>query len=583
MDQTEARSRHDALCRAIQEHNYRYYVLDAPALTDAEYDKLFRELLALEEANPNLVSPASPSQRVGAAPRAGFVPMAHRVRMYSLDNAYTEDDLRDFDRRIRERLEPDASFHYIAEPKIDGASIEVVYENGVLRAGITRGDGQTGEDVTESVRTIRALPLELRDKRTFTLRGEVYIHRADLAAVNRTRTAAGEEPFANPRNAASGSLRLLDTRLVAERPLRIALYDLVETYFESHHAMLQGLMELGLPTHREEELVQDLDGALAYIHRFEKRRSKLPYDTDGVVLKVDELALRPGLGFTARFPRWATAYKYAAEQARTVVLNISADVGRTGALTPVADLEPVQLSGTVVSRASLHNLDYVAAKDVRVGDTVTIQKAGEIIPQVLEVDFAQRPPDAAPWEPPDACPVCHTKAVRVEGEAAIRCPNVACPGRLKAAVFHFTRRAAMDIDHIGHVLIDQLVDQGLLLNLADIFALPAKRDAVAALERMGEKSADNLIAAVAAAAALDTIMSPDRHSDEEDGGDAAGNDDASDPDASDPGAEPSVADADPTRSSMGSRRTDNRKADAPSVKADVPVATPFEATKRPAG
>lgn len=498
-DAEAARARHGELARELQLHNHRYYVLDAPTLSDAAYDKLYRELVALEAAFPTLITATSPTQRVGAAPREGFVTVAHRERMYSLDNAYTEEDLRDFDQRIRGKLPDGRTFSYVTEPKIDGASIEIVYEDGKLVRGITRGDGRVGEDVTESVRTIRALPLEIADTRPFSLRGEVFIHRADLAAVNKQRVAADEEPFANPRNAASGALRLLDSKAVAGRPLRIALYDLVEPYFESHHAMLEGLLALGLPTHRLEQRCASVDEALAYIAKFETTRTTLPYDTDGVVIKVDELALRADLGFTARFPRWATAYKYAAEKARTVVLAITADVGRTGALTPVADLEPTQVSGTVVSRASLHNLDYVATKDVRVGDTVTIQKAGEIIPQVLEVDLAQRPPDAVPWVPPTHCPVCGTGVAREEGVAALRCPNGSCPGRLKAALFHFTRRSAMDVDRIGNVLIDSLVESKMVASFADLFALPARRDELAALERMGEKSADNVIAGIEAA------------------------------------------------------------------------------------
>lgn len=491
-----ARARHAALVAEINEHDHRYYVLDAPSIEDRDYDRLFRELRALEAEHPELCSPSSPTQRVGAAPRDGFVKVEHTQRMYSLDNAYAEGELNDFDRRIREGLRDDEVVRYVCEPKIDGASLEVIYRGGRLELAATRGDGAVGEDVTANVRTIRGLPLTIADTRELTLRGEVLIHRAELEAVNVKKRAAGDEPFANPRNAAAGSLRLLDPRLSAERPLRVLFYDLVERHFPTHAAMLEGLAEMGLPTHRRQKVCASLAEVLAYIQAFDAERRTLPYDTDGVVIKLDDLGQRDRLGFTARFPRWAIAYKYQAERAQTMVRSIVADVGRTGALTPVAELDPVQLSGTVVSRASLHNADYVRTKDVRVGDAVTIEKAGEIIPQVVEVNLALRPPSATPWEPPSSCPVCGTEAVQTEGEVALRCPNERCPGRLKAALFHFTRRGAMDVDGVGWVLVEQLVDTGLVRDLADLFALPSKRDALVALPRMAEKSADNVIAAV---------------------------------------------------------------------------------------
>jgi DNA ligase (NAD+) len=490
------RARHEALCRELEGHNHRYYVLDQPSVSDAEYDRLFRELRALESEHPELVTPASPSQRIGAAPREGFVKVRRAVRMYSLDNAYSEADLGEFDRRVRDGLSAAGSVVYAAEPKLDGASLEVVYENGQLLLASTRGDGETGEDVTANVRTIRAVPLSIPHRGKLTVRGEVVIHREDLADINEQRIARGEEPFANPRNAAAGSLRLLDPRLTAERPLRVVFYDAVETIAESHVDTLARLRELGLPTHRKEQRCEGLDACLAFIHRFERERTALPYETDGVVIKVDSLEDRQHLGTTSRFPRWAIAYKFAAERKETKVLAITADVGRTGTLTPVADLVPIPLSGTVVARASLHNLDYIRSKDVRVGDTVSVEKAGEIIPQVLEVNLALRPPDTVPWEAPSACPACGTPARRVEGEAALRCPNPACPGRLKAAVFYFTRRSGMDVDGLGRSLIDQLVEKGLVADLADVFALDQKRDALLELERMAKKSVDNLLASI---------------------------------------------------------------------------------------
>jgi len=487
-------ARHAELCKTLREHNHAYYVLDAPVISDAEYDALFRELVALEEEHPALRTPSSPTQRVGAEPREGFVKVERQVRMYSLDNAYDGEELREFDRRIHEMI--GEGYSYVAEPKIDGASIEVRYEGGELVQASTRGDGRVGEDVTGNIRTIRAIPLRIADDRALTLRGEVFIRPADLDTVNELRASRGEAAFANPRNAAAGSLRLLDPRQTAERPLRVAFYDLVQELFDSHAAMLEALAELGLPTHRQHERCADIDAVLAYIGGFDGRREELPYETDGVVIKLDEVRLRDSVGFTARFPRWAIAYKYPAEQARTRLRAISCDVGRTGQLTPVANLDPVQLAGTTVSRASLHNLDLIADKDVREGDMVIIQKAGEIIPQVLSVDLAERPPDAEPWQPPEVCPVCEESVVRAEGEAALRCVNARCRGRLTAGLWYFTRRGAMDIDGLGKSLVDQLVDAELVADLADIFALPQQREGLLGLERIGEKTADRLIEAI---------------------------------------------------------------------------------------
>lgn len=488
--------RHRFLCDEIARHAHAYYVLDLPSVSDAEYDALYNELLALETAHPELVTPTSPSQRVGAAPREGFRKVERATRMYSLDNAYTEDDLREFDRRVREGHGHDELVVYVAEPKIDGASIEVTYEDGVLVLATTRGDGAVGEDVTTNVRTIQAVPLRIPEKRTLTLRGEIFIRPIDLETINERRRADGEPEFANPRNAAAGSLRLLDARLTAERPLRAVFYDLVERYFEHHHAMLAHLAAIGLPTHRREHLCRGVDEVIAFIARFDTERRALPFETDGVVLKVDDLQLRDELGFTARFPRWATAWKYAAETAETVLREITCDVGRTGALTPVAILDPVQLSGTTVSRASLHNLDQIASKDIRVGDTVVLQKAGEIIPQVLRVVPEHRPESAVPWQPPTVCPSCGRPVEREEGVAALRCVNARCPGRLEAAVWYFTRRGAMDVDRLGQSLVEQLVREGLVTDLADVFALPAKRDRLLGLERMGDKSVQSLVDAI---------------------------------------------------------------------------------------
>ncbi|MDH5675776.1 MAG: NAD-dependent DNA ligase LigA [Myxococcales bacterium] len=493
-----AAERHRQLCAEITHHDHLYYVLDRPEISDRDYDRLFAALRALEAEHPELVSALSPTQRVGERPREGIEKAAHEVPMFSLDNTYSAAELSEFDRRVREGLGQDEGepVTYVAEPKLDGASLEVLYREGRLFRGVTRGDGRVGEDVTENVRTIRGLPLGIADKRPLTLRGEVVIYRRDLERINKLRVEREEEPFANPRNAASGALRLLDSRQAAERGLRIFFYDVVERYHDSHDAALLALSELGLPTHGLQRRCAGLSEVVDFIEGFEDLRQTLPYETDGVVVKVDALGERDRLGSTSRFPRWAIAYKYEAERAATKVLGIEADVGRTGALTPVANLEPVALSGTTVSRASLHNIDYVADKDVRVGDTVLIEKAGEIIPQVVGVELELRPEGTRAWEPPRECPVCGSGVVRAEDEAALRCVNGRCPGRVKAGIFYFTRRGAMDVDRLGKALVEQLVDRGLLMDVGDIFALPGKREALLGLERMADKSVDRVIEAI---------------------------------------------------------------------------------------
>jgi DNA ligase (NAD+) len=489
-------ARHTELVEQINRHDHLYYVLDRPELSDREYDKLFTELRELEAAHPELVSDASPTQRVGQAPRAAAVKVAHETPMLSLDNTYSEAELRELDRRVRDGLQGDP-YSYVAEPKLDGASLEVIYEGGKLVLGATRGDGKVGEDVTQNVRTIRNLPTRIKDPRKLTLRGEVVIYKSDFEALNKKRIEQGEEAFANPRNAASGWLRLMDSRETATRKLRAFFYDLVEPYYETHAEVLEAIAALGLPTHREHRVCADMDAVVSFVHELDARRRGMPYETDGAVVKVNELERRRQLGFTSRFPRWAIAFKYEAERVTTKVLAIECDLGRTGALTPVAVLTPVQVSGTTVSRASLHNPGYVAEKDVRVGDTVRIEKAGEIIPQVLDVLLSERPEQGTePWQPPSQCPICATPVKVVPEEAALRCPNASCPGRVKAGIFYFTRRTAMDVDRLGKALIDQLVDVGMLRDLADVFALDQKRAELLELPRMAAKSVDNVITAI---------------------------------------------------------------------------------------
>jgi DNA ligase (NAD+) len=488
-----ASQRHAELCRLIAEHDYRYYVQDKPKISDQQYDALFHEIKLLERDHPELVTSASPTQRVGEQPRQGAIKVEHAKPMLSLDNTYNQDEVGEFDRRVRDGLTKGTRFRYVVEPKLDGASVEIVYRDSVLHQGITRGDGKIGEDVTENIRTIRSLPLTIKENRTLTLRGEVVIFSRDLQAVNRERNALGEEPFVNPRNAASGSLRLMDPRLTAARPLRVYLYDVVDGFYETHSEMLDAIQKMGLPTHGLHQVCRDLNAVFRYIDAFSLKKESLPYETDGVVVKVDHLEHREILGSTTRFPRWAIAYKYAAEQATTEITAINCDVGRTGALTPVATTTPVFLSGTTVSRASLHNIDYVDELQLGVGDRVTIEKAGEIIPQVIKVvDYAHQ----EPWKPPKVCPACKTRVERIKGEVVLRCPNTACPGRLKAAIRYFAHRSAMNIDHLGRVMVEQLVDRGFISDIADVFRLPDKRAELLELERMGEKSVDNLIKSI---------------------------------------------------------------------------------------
>ncbi|MDD5305807.1 MAG: NAD-dependent DNA ligase LigA [Deltaproteobacteria bacterium] len=489
-------ARHAALIREIAEHDRRYYVENAPIVTDREYDRLFAELKALEEARPSLRTASSPTQRVGGTPQAGFARVKHVTRMGSLDNTYSRDDLLAFLSRVETAL---GGFpRFVVEPKLDGASLELVYREGALVLAATRGDGVEGEDVTNNARTIRSLPLGIPCRGEVVVRGEVLIDRAALEAVNAEREVAGEAPFANPRNAAAGSLRLLDPSITAGRPLRVFLYELVlaPDAFASHLECLRFIASQGLPSHRLERMCASADEVLAAVESFGAARAGLPFDIDGAVIKVDDLGARKRLGSTSRFPRWAVAFKFEAERATTRLLDIVVQVGRTGALTPVAVLEPVALAGTNVSRASLHNEDEIREKDIRVGDLVVIEKAGEIIPQVVAVAEAEGVRRGEPFEMPATCPACGGRAARGEGEARWRCTNrLACPGQRKAALLHFTTRGAMDIDHLGPSLADELVDEGLVRDPADLYALSVEQ--VEPLPRMAAKSAQNLVDAIA--------------------------------------------------------------------------------------
>jgi DNA ligase (NAD+) len=494
--EAKARSRHAELVSEIRAHDHRYYALDDPSISDREYDQLYRELRELEASYPELASADSPTQRVGTTVRGALKNVRHVAPMMSLDNTYSEAELRDFARRVEGGLPTGARARFCVEPKLDGASIEILYRDGRLVAGSTRGDGEHGEDITENLRTIRSLPLTIPYAGPLTLRAEVVIFRRDLERINQARLVAGEAPFANPRNAASGSLRMIDPRVVAERPLRAIVWQVVEgsTLAPSHSDSLEKLAEFGLPTHRKHSRAMDIDTVLELVHALDSARKKYPYETDGAVVKVDDFSQQAILGATAKFPRWAIAYKFSSERAETRVVSIEVGVGRTGTLTPVAVLEPVTLAGTVVSRASLHNEQIVGQLDIRVGDSVTIEKAGEIIPQVVEVHHTARAGDPPPFRMPENCPSCGTRVERVEGEVAVRCPNPHCPDQVKGAIFHYSRRFAMDVDHLGESLIHTLVDKGLVKDVADLYTL--QHEQLVALERMGKKSADNLLLSI---------------------------------------------------------------------------------------
>lgn len=500
--------RHAALCKEIAAHDHRYYVLDDPSISDFAYDALLRELRELEASHPELVGDHSPTQRVSGKPREGLRKVERAVKMYSLDNAYETADVRAFVARCIEALEGEAPI-FTVEPKLDGASLEVVYEGGHLTLATTRGDGAVGEDVTANVRTFRSLPLTIPHEGKLTLRGEVVLYKRDLATLNELREREGLEPFANPRNAAAGSLRMLDAREVAKRPLRVLLYQLVEgpSMHATHAESVAWLRSLGLPTHGLEVCVP-ADGIEAELARLDGLRTSYPYETDGAVVKVNDYAQQGRLGFTSKYPRWAMAYKFAAERALTRVLDIVVQVGRTGALTPVAVLEPVALGGTTVSRASLHNGDQIAELDVRVGDKVFVEKAGEIIPQVVAVEAMEGAVRGAPFAMPRACPACGSDVAakardeerpELGVEAALRCTNRRCPAKVKGAVLHWSRRFAMDVNHLGESLVDQLVDAGGVTDVADLYDL--RFEAVVKLERMGDKSARNLVDAIEASKA----------------------------------------------------------------------------------
>ncbi|GAB4359302.1 MAG: NAD-dependent DNA ligase LigA [Gammaproteobacteria bacterium] len=501
----EVEKRIEALRRQIEYHNYRYYVLDDPEIPDAEYDRLMRELQRLEAEHPELVSEDSPTQRVGAAPQEGFGEVRHTIPMLSLENAFSEAELREFDRRVRERLAmPEAKIVYSAEPKLDGLAVSLLYRSGRLALAATRGDGYTGEEITRNVRTIASVPLRLLGEGIpdqLEVRGEVFMPKAGFERLNRLAAERGEKGFANPRNAAAGSLRQLDPRVTAERPLAFYGYGVGvvegQALPATHSGILERLKAWGIPVSPEQRCVAGVEGCLAYYREILERREALPYEIDGVVYKVDDLELQRRLGFVSRAPRWALAHKFPAQEELTRVLDIEVQVGRTGALTPVARLEPVFVGGVTVTNATLHNEDEVHRKDVRVGDTVIVRRAGDVIPEVVSVVQDRRPPGARKFVMPKRCPVCGSEVVRLEGEAVARCSGgLYCSAQRKESIKHFASRRAMDIEGLGDKLVDQLVETGLVETVADLYDLTVEQ--LAGLERMGEKSARNLVNAIEA-------------------------------------------------------------------------------------
>src|SRR5580700_6305184 len=496
--------RHASLVREIEASNYRYYVLDDPTLTDADFDAALRELRAIEREHPELATDDSPTQRVGGEARTSVMQVKRSVRMLSLDNTYSLEDLAEFHRRVVDGLSAGDDSRYCIEPKLDGAGVEAIYEGGRLVQASTRGDGVVGEDITENIRTIRSVPLRIPHEARLTLRGEVIIYRRDHDALNAEREAQGLEPFANPRNAAAGAVRMLDPREVARRPLRALFYQAVEgvELHATQHETLEWLATLGLPTHRRHAVVA-WDDVMAQVQAIDRARGDYPFETDGAVVKVDSYRQQDILGMTSKFPKWAVAFKFQAEQARTKVLEIVVQVGRTGTLTPVAVLEPVALAGTTVSRATLHNAGMVEALDLRVGDYVFVQKAGEVIPQVVSVDASARTGNSEKFKMPVHCPSCGTKVVRDLRDAdkpelglgaATRCPNRDCPEQIRQRIFYFARRFAMDIDHLGVALVDQLVEHRIVHDVAGLYSVGAER--IAELSHMGAKSAQNVFASI---------------------------------------------------------------------------------------
>ncbi|HLU21503.1 MAG TPA: NAD-dependent DNA ligase LigA [Bacillaceae bacterium] len=497
MDEKSLEKRVQQLHELLNKYNYEYYVLDNPSVPDAEYDKLLNELIEIEKQHPEWVTPTSPTQRIGAEPLPTFQKVRHQTQMMSLANAFSEEDLRDFDRRIQQAIGD--NYSYMCELKIDGLAVSLRYVDGIFSQGSTRGDGTVGEDITANLRTIRSIPLKLKEPYTLEVRGEAFMPKKSFEALNKERAENGEVLFANPRNAAAGSLRQLDPRIAASRNLDVFLYgigDVGTTGVTTHSSGLELLETLGLKVNKERRFCKSIEDVLKYIEEWTEKRSQLDYDIDGIVIKVDSYAQQEELGSTAKSPRWAIAYKFPAEEVATKLIDIELSVGRTGVVTPTAILEPVQVAGTTVQRASLHNEDLIREKDIMLGDFVIVKKAGDIIPEVVNVLVERRTGDEVAFQMPTHCPECESELVRIEGEVALRCINPTCPAQIREGLIHFVSRTAMNIEGLGEKVISQLFAAELIRDPADLYFLT--KEQLLNLERMGEKSVSNLLESIAA-------------------------------------------------------------------------------------
>ena len=491
-----------SLRKQINDHNYQYYVLDNPIISDSEYDKLLNELELIEKEYPKFIVPESPTQRIGATPIESFGTITHRITMMSLANAMNEDELKAFDDRLKKRLNKSDDIEYVVEPKLDGLAVELVYENGKFINGSTRGDGNTGEDITTNLKTIKGIPLVLRDETTtlpnlLEIRGEVFIRKEDFKLLNDNRIKSGKQLFANARNAAAGSLRQLDPKITAKRSLSIYCYQagVVDGIdFTTHIDFLDHLKQWGLPVNPKATKVKGIKKAIQIHKNLESERNEFPYEIDGSVIKVNSMSLRNELGERSRSPRWAIAGKFKSQQVTTVISDIFASVGRTGAITPVAKLEPVEVGGVTVTNATLHNQDEIDRKDIRIGDTVLIERSGDVIPKVIKVIQEKRPKNTKGYHLPNHCPACNGGLLRPENEVVFRCFNYSCPAKIKGKLKHFVSKHALDVDGLGEKLIDQLVNEGIIKNVDDLFRIQKKQ--LADIERMGEKSADNIIGSI---------------------------------------------------------------------------------------
>jgi len=502
MDRERVRKRIEDLRKEINYHNYLYYVLDNPEISDMEYDALMQELIKLEKEFPEFITPDSPTQRIGAEPLEEFGTLEHRIPMMSLDNAFEEEEVREFEERIKRFLGISEKVEYVVEPKMDGVAVELIYENGIFVAGSTRGDGIKGEDITQNLKTIKSIPLHMLDREEkipelLEVRGEVYMTIEKFKELNELRMNEGQSLFANPRNAAAGSLRQLDPSITAKRHLDIFCYGIgmVEGInFQTHWQVLTTLPKWGFKVNPLAEKCTDIDEVLQFYRRIKERRGKLSYEIDGIVIKVNRLDYQDRLGTKARSPRWALAYKFEGHQATTVVKAIEVNVGRTGALTPVAILEPVHIGGVEVKRATLHNQDEIDKKDVRIGDTVVVQRAGDVIPEVVSVIKSKRTGNEKKYQIPEKCPICGSNVVKLEGEAIHRCQNLSCPAQVKESIKHFASKNAMDIEGLGNRTVDQLVEKGLIKDIADLYSL--KKEDILKLDLFADKSSQNLLDAI---------------------------------------------------------------------------------------